>query len=865
MKRVLFLSLGLISVGCVCADSPRILDDLDALIKSRTNLAFQPQWTQFATPDQIALFLGPETEWPVIPPADYDLTGFDQKRLYSKVPPPGIHPRILFSPEDLPVIKKQFESTISGRQLLSHTDLFLFKTLYDKTSDEGKIFAKLSSGDLEGLEWLVDEKTGFPWHYFKGYKLQGKLTPHAGYLPRLLEAAAFRALLNNDEARGKEVASAMANYWRLREPLIDKVNADKNSPPDHWRAFHQLVSASNLGFGYDLAAKWMTPEQKTILRRVIAKTTSGKLAYGENGPSRWRDTNWTGWDLTHFLTALAIEDEEGYDPEIRKVASQTVRDYLTWGIDPYGVIFEPNGKNGAGLLYALTSGVALARRGENYLGNPHLRKLTASQVQEVVPQGGINVNNGTWGCSPFWGNLASFLKALYPGDQAADWLLRQGRPDQDKPIAPMDWKKPALDTFGGLDTITAPDVFTTMDWKGFRTKEGVLKPAWDRSDLHLPDVFADSDHGLFSVRSGDQQDALFLMFEARPDLRHIGHQHHDSGQFYLASGGVMWAVEAGPKSSFSSDHNTVRIDGLGHSDVGWAPKVSFLGTETNGPLILASSDLKNSYDCGWTSPMHFSWHDPAFPHWKLSVETDPAVVEHFKGTQHYKMRLWGDDYTRSNWGPTMRIEGNPVEYAFRSAGIVNGKHPYALVIDDISKDGKEHLYDWLMQVPVGTRMLPATASVSGSPVSIILTRSAGPAEWDRMEPPETLPKGAPGLMICFLGLENREASHASYNEVGSENAPVRIEQLAGTTVAGGSPLKTRLVVSQKGIDPRFRILMIPIKGGEVLPKVTYDSKSAIATVAWPSQEDSLLFSIGNNQRSQVIFQRASNKLGGTGK
>ena len=863
MKKSL-IAVAALSASVVQADTPRVLDNPEAFIKSRTNLSSQRQWTEFATPEQIALFEGPETQWPMVPLSAYDLKGFDHGRLYSKVPPPGIHPRILFSPEDVPLIKKQLESTIRGRQLLAHTDLFLSKTLYDKTSDEGKVFAKLSSGDLAGFEWLLDEKTGFFHHYFKGYKLQGKLTPHAGYLPRLLEAAAFRALLDNDEARGKELAAAMANYWKLREPLIDKINASKDSPPDHWRAFHQLVSASNLGFGYDLAAKWMTPEQKTIMRRIITKSASGKLAYGENGPGRWRDTNWTAWDLTHFLTALAIEDEEGYDPEIRKVASQTLRDYLTWGIDPQGVIFEPNGKNGAGLLYALTSGVALARRGENYFGHPHLRKLTTAQVQDVVPQGGINVNNGTWGCAPFWGHLASFLKALYPEDQSADWLLRQARPEQGQKSGETDPHKLPLDNFGVLDTMTAPDVFTTMDWTGFRTKEGSLKPAWDRSDLDLPDVFADPNHGLFSARSGDQRDALFLMFEARPDLRHIGHQHHDSGHFYLASGGVMWAVEAGPKSSYSSDHNIVRIDGQGHSDVGWAPKVGYLGTETNGPFVLACSDLKNAYDYGWTAPPHFSWHDPAFPHWKLSVETDPEVVSHFKGTQHYKMRLWGDDYTRSNWGPTMRIEGNPVQYAFRSAGIVNGKHPYAMVVDDLSKDGKEHLYDWVMQVPNGTRMLPATAPSSGSPISVILTRSAGPEEWDRMSPPETLPKDAPGLMVCFLGLENAEASHASFNEVGSENAPVRLEQLSGSMVAGSSPLKTSLVASQKGTDPRFRILLIPVRGGEVLPKVTYDSKTEIATVTWPGQKDSLRLSKGKDQRTRVVFQRDSKTSGGSG-
>ena len=76
MNKRLFIALGFLSAGFVCADTPRILDDPEALIKSRTNLSSQPQWTQFATPEQIALFEGSETVWPVISKSDYDLTGF---------------------------------------------------------------------------------------------------------------------------------------------------------------------------------------------------------------------------------------------------------------------------------------------------------------------------------------------------------------------------------------------------------------------------------------------------------------------------------------------------------------------------------------------------------------------------------------------------------------------------------------------------------------------------------------------------------------------------------------------------------------------------------------------------------------------
>jgi len=122
--------IGFLSLGIAVADTPRILDDPEAFIRSHPKLSSQRQWTEFATSEQIALFSGPETVWPLVPPSDYDLTGFDQKRLYSKVPPPGIHPRILFSPEDVPVIKKQLESSINGRQLLAQTDFVLSKTIY---------------------------------------------------------------------------------------------------------------------------------------------------------------------------------------------------------------------------------------------------------------------------------------------------------------------------------------------------------------------------------------------------------------------------------------------------------------------------------------------------------------------------------------------------------------------------------------------------------------------------------------------------------------------------------------------------------------------------------------------------------------
>ena len=91
-------------VSVARADTPEKIDDPEALRQSVPRLKEQHVWTEYASPDQIKLFDGPQTVWPVVPDNEYDLKGFDKAALGSNLPPPGVHPRILFSPEDVPVI-----------------------------------------------------------------------------------------------------------------------------------------------------------------------------------------------------------------------------------------------------------------------------------------------------------------------------------------------------------------------------------------------------------------------------------------------------------------------------------------------------------------------------------------------------------------------------------------------------------------------------------------------------------------------------------------------------------------------------------------------------------------------------------------
>jgi hypothetical protein len=679
--------------------------------------------------------------------------------------------------------------------------------------------------------------------------------------------------LDADEKRGREVAISVANYFKLREPFIarlsDQLEAKQLAPKDYWRSIFLQIGGNNLAFCYDLGAGWMDEEQRTVMGRCIALATSGRLAYGMNGPPRWVETNWSAWDLEEYVTALAIEGEDGFDPAISAAARRTLEGYLQWGINSNGTIFEPNGKNGGGFHYAMLTAIAMARRGENFFGHPHLRKLPTMLVQAVTPFGGISVDIGTWSCAPF--NGAHFLVDFFPQDLRGDFLLRQSEPElalldilklegQLRDQSKVNLHEIALLTPAHL---LGPTPYSCVDWKGAddpRNTPGAAAAAAQRKQLGLPNDFVDSIHGLLQTRSGDDADALFMMFEARSDLSTIGHQQHSAGHFFLGANREMWGVKAGPKLGYSVDMNVVRIDGMGLSDVAYPPRVKFLGASTTADGALASTDITNAYNYGWVSPTQFQWTLPEAKSWKISVETNPDVVAFFRGTQDYKMRLWGTNYYRENWGPTLRVaSANPVKSAMRTAGIVRGKHPYALVIDDTDKgDVKEHLYDWVMQVPSSVS-LAEIALPPGNPVASALVKKTGSDDWrsPRLQP---CANGTPALLVVPLDVPIASGPKL-WNISQDAEQPIRLET---KTYAGNNPgeviTHSRLFVSRRTDVLHSRIALIPFRIGEEIPKIHWDPERNQATLIWRDQQDTLAFASSGGSTHLVISREGKECL-----
>lgn len=828
-------------------DTPEKLADPLATREAITALREQDLWTEHATPEQIALFDGPETEWPQLPMTAYDLEGVNTAWIGSEVPAPGLHPRILFSPEDVPAIRAR----LMGTEDWVATEVQLQRSLLDPESDDGKVFKKLATGDLEGLEFPDDGNRGSNGrHVFKGYGKPGIYAAHVPYWPRNLNAIGFYALITGDDALGQKAANAVVNYYKLREPLIDLQNAraeDPNAedawPFDVWRGMHWVAGEGHLGFAYDMTAMHMNAEQREFMRQIIVKATGGKRAYAANGPVRWRDTNWVGWDTQHVLTHLAIEGLEGYEPELLEGLRDTVYGYLTYGISPYGTIFETNGKNSAGFQYAMNSLVAVARRGnQHFLGHPHLRKLASSQIHQVPPAGGHNFNNGTYGGAFF--KEGGFLKNLFPEDKTTDWLLLQGQPKpEEKDLATYREELENMHSLYRFTPLTATNFLRQASFEGVEGKE-----TWERDYLNLPLDFEDPHHGQLTTRSGNHKDALYLMTEARPDLYTGGHQHYDAGGFYLSAYGVNWGVEGNNGIRSSRFHSVVLIDGEGQGDNGhFSPaRADWLGAVKNDHAAFARMDQKHAYDYIWTLAPHYSWEKDSRKALDWEPETHPEVVKVFKGTQQAKTRIWSDSYWKSNWGPTMRHANNPVEKAFRSAGIVRGEHPYALIVDDIRKDDQVRVYDWQMQLPDGV----TTTSWWKMPEGLIVLARA--EDMGKREPN----KGAPCLAVLVLEMRSDFKGDARV-----AFPPEIREQLITNT--------KRLVISTKAVEPDFKIALVPFRFGEPIPSA--EMEDGKATITWAStdnrskettiqQQDEIHFNERADGRTGFSIQRDGKQL-----
>jgi hypothetical protein len=175
-----------------------------------------------------------------------------------------------------------------------------------------------------------------------------------------------------------------------------------------------------------------------------------------------------------------------------------------------------------------------------------------------------------------------------------------------------------------------------------------------------------------------------------------------------------------------------------------------------------------------------------------------------------------------------------------------GEHPWLLVVDDIQKDDRERLYEWLMQTGMNTEMI----SMSGNDI-ILADATTKRSSEGKPEPS----KGDRQLLVRILDLGDPADPHLFTSRPSCRLETFeRKDTLLPTAVEGaltGSRsfgLDKRLVLASRSVSPDFKILLYPHRQGEALP-----------TTAWNDDRSEWTIEIGG-ERSRLGFSRTETGL-----
>lgn len=821
-------------------DTPEKFADPDLPIKYIPRLKEQGKWTEHVRldPGLLKMLGGEETVWEETPRSQYDLTGFNAKLLGSKVPPPGIYPRLLFSPEDLPMFRDRISENKTMQMSLVEMKVLFEKSWWNPKTEDGQAFLKLASGIFSVPKGNI-------------------YNSHVNYPTNCLTSMALYSLLTNDNEHGKQAARALVTYYKNLESDLDQLLAKSDSEfgtsaenanfaETQWRGMHGFISHMDLAFALDLAGYWMNSGEKDVMRRIIAKATYGRRNNAGDGPRRaWRDINHMTWHQTHFLAVTVIEGLEGFDPEGYASGAELTHDFLEWGIDQNGQMFESNGKSGGGLRFQVLSMIALARRGDNLWGHPHWRKLLTANVYTTSPNGKAVISPGTFSGTPLAFDTINLIKAFYPQEKAADYLLTTQFPDLNlKNIDVAEYSKK-------LQKDSARQRLPGLTYPSF-TRTVLYDTDWEqinRAELKLPADWNDPVHGMFSASNSSSPDAAWLALNVRPN-HYIGsgHHHADGGMFYFSALGVNWITESPFSKTYDGKyHNQVLIDGISEAN-GPPSKADYLGATLKPGAAFASADLTYAYSWRWNTQVEY-WDSNNFTKEKedgktvWEIEPNPEIIKIFKGTDRYKFRVWWATYNFANWLPTLRAPWNPVQYVYRSTGLVRGENPYSVVIDDVKKDDQTHLYQWTAMLGTGVWK----ADYPNLPKNqIVLSRAEISPKPTMERKPLPLKNGDQMLLVAAL----------DPNGSGDKLLPLlKVETLNDGPNDSNGGIYDRLTVNLRGTQSNFKVLLIPFHYGEQLPKISFEAGKNRCEIVWKNQRDELVFTKNKSNRTLIKVNR----------
>jgi hypothetical protein len=821
-----------------------------------SSLAFDPASSPFADhlADSYANYVGedgltvrprwgdaPLTDFGSVPVAIAPLPGM---RDIAQVPAPGVHPRLLVTPESLPDLRLRLRQTRAGQRawnnILAWTEMM--KGRYESTAPYAQ--PDLWRGSFGGLRGPVPLfRLGLPRGNGVAYDrhpgaaaawqalIDGSATEFPPFYWHVMALEAFRCLIEDDAEAGRQLAAATTTALRLDQAKRDADRAARQAknPAATLPPPSQPVGEFQLAFIYDYAHAFLSPEQRAALHAELAATTWSHDNYGTFNAAHGSRSNWATFSYWLFQT-LAIEDEPGFNEIKVRGMYRGWRNLFTYGWFPSGATFEGEAKNQLGL-----DGLFLfAQRRDRYgfeplAAHPHaLAYATRFLPHSVNPARdgfikydllGGSRNQG----SGFTSIEAAGLKYLYPDDPAIDWVYRLsiGENYENVPDRPDGYYN-ALLTFA----VFATDFDPAND---------------DPSRLGLGNTFFCGERALLMTRSDWSTDAVQLNLHVRQ--ANGGHPYADRNSILLNGAGRVWSPVQGARAFENHKASLVVIDQKPQSVHSPGRMVAFADSEA---ATFATGDAKYAWDWNWANqdPRRGLYTPEDVRAGRVTLrpgwELEPNSTNSFAYTKRPFPYLHTPRSETPHWvlpagavRPVARQANHPVLRAYRTAGLVRGPRPYALVFDDIRKDDETRLYEWILTLEPDLQIVGIHRSDTRS-LDILLTgddpAQANPAPKEPLPPRRAsglpVPPGQPTLLVRVLHADGLGEPFIDVTPAKGQVGPVR-----------------RLVIPARSVDPRFRVLLYPHRQGAPLPSTPFLAEGSGFEVRFPgeSSADQLRF------------------------
>ena len=744
-------------------------------------------------------------------PLVYDSAGI---RPVSPAPPPGVHPRVFFGPDELPGLRRRLQQTPSGRR--AWQNLLAYSTKLRASAD----YKRLIAGDTSADPRAVD-----------GYCVE-----------------AFRCLMEDDHEHARQLAQALMT---LR--AIDQAAQASAKKPDP----HPFEAGFQASMAYDLLFNDMTPEQRSVIRAWVAQGQDYHAYYGTFTAPEIGISNWAALTSGMVVDTLAIEGEPGYNPYRYQGEVRALKNFLNYGWYASGFPFEGLGKN-----YQFDDVlVALLKRGEKMAELPSVRAYGENYLfQSMQPYRGSFFGYDLWGgtdrgagfnsmptpvpstaARPIWLPMCHdviALKYLFPDSKKIDWVYRNYVRDDYSRL-------PTSPSFASSELLTAL-IFAT-DYDPANT---------DPARISNSMTCFSPEGGFLVTRSDWTTDGLLLAMHTREDIG--GHTNADRNSFNLTGAGRVWGrIDSHNSTSFQN--SLVIVDGQEQPSQVPAKVVAFV----DRPLAtFMAGDAKHAWDWNWSAAKKDKGGQVALPAgWEKETLT-PNDTQFVKSPLAFMNVSYFDrphvrDEANKEW--MIRQPNYPVMRAFRTAGVVRGPHPFALIVDDIQHNTAVSHYDWLMQIPNDVSI----ARIAGD--DIFLSGGNTPRETQAARPPQP---GEPMLLVRLLQCDGVGAGYGKEADGDTPKSPGMVAYISHSlffrstrktekpTAANTGDVKT-LIIPADAVAPNYKVFLFPYHQGEELPTTGWDADHAVVTIRWKDETQRLRFTANADGRTRITVNNGA--------